>query len=313
MKLYILGNGFDLAHKLPTHYGDFRNYLEENEPEFLIEFEKLYNCYPIIDEKCTPSIIERRRDRIKEYLWKNFEENLSKFDMQTIFDVSESMCDLMSNDVGDVGVKDTMDVYWNDNYKFLYKVDELMLQWVKSISLSKIPKRCKFDADDLFLTFNYTQVLEEIYRIPENQVLHIHGSIHDGEIIVGHGDNVIIEKLSSNVLQSQERFDEFGESVYEFIYKIQSKYLKDSKKIIFVNRSFFDNLKYVNEVYVMGHSFGKVDWAYFEEVNKNIKGAVWNVYYHESNDKEAFDCLNKKIKLQKSKLNLEKSDKFWTR
>ena len=31
-KLFIIGNGFDLAHKLPTRYSDFKNYLTKNFP-----------------------------------------------------------------------------------------------------------------------------------------------------------------------------------------------------------------------------------------------------------------------------------------
>ncbi|WP_345095285.1 AbiH family protein [Flavobacterium chungnamense] len=30
MKLYIVGNGFDLGHGIPCEYSDFRNYLLEN-------------------------------------------------------------------------------------------------------------------------------------------------------------------------------------------------------------------------------------------------------------------------------------------
>ena len=40
MTLYILGNGFDLAHGLPTKYWDFRMYLNAVHPEFLEAFEE---------------------------------------------------------------------------------------------------------------------------------------------------------------------------------------------------------------------------------------------------------------------------------
>ena len=45
MTLYILGNGFDLAHKLPTAYWDFRTYLKSAHPEFLEAFEEHYDIY----------------------------------------------------------------------------------------------------------------------------------------------------------------------------------------------------------------------------------------------------------------------------
>ncbi|MER2149505.1 MAG: AbiH family protein, partial [Ruminococcus sp.] len=38
--LYVLGNGFDLAHGLKTRYWDFRTFLDKNHSEFLTEFEK---------------------------------------------------------------------------------------------------------------------------------------------------------------------------------------------------------------------------------------------------------------------------------
>lgn len=41
--LYIIGNGFDLAHGLSTSYWKFREYLEREHQEFLYEFEHLYD------------------------------------------------------------------------------------------------------------------------------------------------------------------------------------------------------------------------------------------------------------------------------
>lgn len=41
--LYIIGNGFDITHKLDTSYWDFRVYLARTYPEFLQEFEHMYN------------------------------------------------------------------------------------------------------------------------------------------------------------------------------------------------------------------------------------------------------------------------------
>lgn len=53
MKLYIIGNGFDIAHKLPTQYWDFRTYIEYTDYDFLRAFETHYCIYPNMsaDEK----------------------------------------------------------------------------------------------------------------------------------------------------------------------------------------------------------------------------------------------------------------------
>lgn len=37
--LYIIRNGFDIAHGLDTSYWSFREYLNDSCPEFLQEFE----------------------------------------------------------------------------------------------------------------------------------------------------------------------------------------------------------------------------------------------------------------------------------
>ena len=41
MKLFIIGNGFDIAHNLNTSYGDFRDYLEKENWEFLSSLEAI--------------------------------------------------------------------------------------------------------------------------------------------------------------------------------------------------------------------------------------------------------------------------------
>ena len=45
--LYIIGNGFDLAHGIDTRYWSFRTFLEENHWEFLQRFENLYGIQPL--------------------------------------------------------------------------------------------------------------------------------------------------------------------------------------------------------------------------------------------------------------------------
>lgn len=40
MKIYYLGNGFDLFHKLPTRYFDFKIYFKNNFLDFTINLLK---------------------------------------------------------------------------------------------------------------------------------------------------------------------------------------------------------------------------------------------------------------------------------
>lgn len=47
--LYIIGNGFDVAHGLRTDYWKMREYIADVNPEFLGLFEELYDIRPLDD------------------------------------------------------------------------------------------------------------------------------------------------------------------------------------------------------------------------------------------------------------------------
>ena len=60
-KLYIIGNGFDIHHKINSAYSDFKNWLEIN--------HKKYNALYLIENYFY----------IDSEFWHDFENNLSKF------------------------------------------------------------------------------------------------------------------------------------------------------------------------------------------------------------------------------------------
>lgn len=102
MQLFIVGNGFDRGHGLPTTYWNFRTYLENMYPEFLSSFEDHYDIYPRMDEK------EKR-----EILWNELETNLANIDEDTIIDQAASI--EMDLESGDVGIEDTLYYYFFSN------------------------------------------------------------------------------------------------------------------------------------------------------------------------------------------------------
>ena len=60
MKLYIIGNGFDIAHGILCRFSDFYTYLEENRYDVLEEMEQYYDIYKDSD------------------LWSDFERELEE-------------------------------------------------------------------------------------------------------------------------------------------------------------------------------------------------------------------------------------------
>ncbi len=59
-KLYIIGNGFDLHHKIQSSYTDYRTWLESNDPETLADINEIFGM---------PELP----------WWRNFEESLTVF------------------------------------------------------------------------------------------------------------------------------------------------------------------------------------------------------------------------------------------
>jgi len=78
MNLFIIGNGFDRAHGLPTSYINFRNYLEDEDWQYLVDMEALYDCIP-----------ESRREWAEKRLWQEFENNLSAINEAKFIDGGE--------------------------------------------------------------------------------------------------------------------------------------------------------------------------------------------------------------------------------
>ena len=59
-------------------------------------------------------IFNRRDDAIYKTLWKNFEYGLGEANEAEILDFSKSIVDDLDLDGGPVGIKDTMDDYWEE-------------------------------------------------------------------------------------------------------------------------------------------------------------------------------------------------------
>lgn len=289
MKLFIIGNGFDLAHDLETSYYDFRNYLNEENWTFLSSLESMYGLSEgaWIDHASDDMI----RSVFENGLWREFENNLSNIDETILYNGQDMELGLEG---GDIGVEDTLDYYWENQYEFIRELNEYLINWVEQIDISDIDKRTDFIIernDDKFITFNYTLVLEEIYNINKENVLHIHGSIdeNDDSPIIGHGDKEKVNEMREIAREAKECFNEKKYSIYNAVANYCERTLKDVDEFLLMNRSFFNNLNEVDEIYVIGHSLGDVDMPYFNEILRNVgDNTRWYVHYHRAEDEENY-------------------------
>jgi hypothetical protein len=301
LNLFIIGNGFDRAHGLPTSYVDFRNYLEEDNWDYLVSLEAPYDFVP-----------ESKRNLVEEYLWKNFENNLSEINEAEIIDGCMSID--MGLEGGDIGIEDTLIDYWEEQYGYIKSLNDYLKSWVEQIDICvpKKTKRIKRKSDDLFISFNYTLLLEKVYKIDKYQILHIHGSIDNDDLqpVIGHGNSGKIREAKEQELEASENFWEKESSIYNALANYYERTLKDVPYYIRIHSSFFKQLNRVDQVFVIGHSFGDVDLPYFKKILESIHvNAVWNIYYYSNEEATEFLYRIKQIGIKNYKL-LHSSDFF---
>jgi len=283
--LLVIGNGFDLAHGMKTSYYDFRNWLNGfAHKEYVAKMENNLNCYG-------------------DMLWTNFEENtklLSRIDYKEKFykyssyltECSAKIIDQNGNLVvrdaednngiwavadfmGEIFNQQGFQHYLEEELFWLYRLKELFFKWIKSIELPPNPMY-SIPQNVLCLNFNYTNLLEDTYKIVPEKILHIHGST-DNEIEFGNPDlaSLWLQNEDARALQVKDEINNALKSVH-----------KDVMSIISKNQSFFNNLNKIQKIYILGHSMNEIDEQYFLKIKENVSpNARWIASYHNEKDK----------------------------
>lgn len=289
--LYIIGNGFDRAHDLPTGYGSFRSYLDK-QPEMKTFLWNLEDAYGV---------------QKTDLFWESFEASLGKgYWFETQFeDIATSIIrDMVDNEGNPIpNIEDTLRVHWKQYYEFIDALNICVRKWINDTidTSSLVPQfRSLQSAGNLFLTFNYTSVLEDVYRISDEKVLHIHGRAKTGNVIMGHGNRAVIDSYIAKSVEAKEWNNGFS-SVYSAIADFYKYSFKNTQEIIQKNSSFFQKLRGVNRVNIFGHSLGMVDMPYFLEVKKSIlPNSEWYFYLYVGEN----ETLQEKKEQAKEKIKL---------
>lgn len=267
--LFILGNGFDLAHTIKSSFWHFRDWSKDNKGENLVNLMDIFFSN-------------------ETEVWGNVEKALGEYDEDSIIEFCrpEEEIDYEHTMRSVAAIEDSPDWIFKP---ILDDFSEAFEEWIESINLNDINKIFKsLPASSKYLTFNYTETLEKLYGIPKENVLHIHGSrlLKDGYIF-GHCKPRDPDKVYDN----SDLY--FMQDTRAKIIKWMNEMEKDSKFIISRHRDFFEGLSHINKVIVYGHSFNEADWPYLIEVIKSTdKSAIWLVSYHTSED---LDNINKFI------------------
>lgn len=282
--LYIIGNGFDLYHGLPTSYRHFRDYVIEHDNELTELIDKYY--------------LAKKLD-----FWNDFEENLGNFDE----DLLKEYC---QNYLENYGCDNWRDAFHHD---YQYELDriidritmglrECFCNWLLQISFDGLGKKSiPIERNAYYLTFNYTCTLEKIYDIPTQNILHIHGTFkyHDNDrIVYGHGGHPYkVEKDIDDprIAEGEEIIKDYFEKTKKPVKQIIHKYYK----------FFYKMITDVTNVTIIGHSMNEIDYPYFKRIGNSIKGRIdWTFYYHSTEDiYRCFRCLENRIKYKGDRLH----------
>ena len=285
-KLFIVGNGFDIAHGLNTRYSDFMQYLVRfKTPPRLIA--------PGIMDKSSMSKedIERHalyakitRNIPVDDLWYCFEDALGNVDIEQIKD--DNSCYLLG--YGDDNWRDSAhhDYQYmiNEELDFTDDIVYWFFRWIDTINTHVAPKvefARLFSIEDVFLTFNYTDTLEAVYGIPENRIKYIHGKAgRDRQLVLGHHNEEYFTEPVDRSKMTEEEYENYCEYMSsidvreqeadEYIEAYFRRTYKDTAAIIHANSGFFNSLNNVGEIYIFGHSLSYVDYNYFCEIKNQV-------------------------------------------
>ena len=140
MKLYIIGNGFDLYHSLKTSFKDFRTFMMLKDNSIIRNWEEIISIE--LDEN-----------------WSNIEQSFEYVD----YDELVNKCSYYLKGYNDDNWRDTFhhDYEYEINRYLRLAINsrEYLREWLDNTDLITKSK-LKLDKDSIFLSFNYTNLLE---------------------------------------------------------------------------------------------------------------------------------------------------------
>lgn len=307
--LYILGNGFDLMHGVHSSYYAFRDSLGKNS-----------SLRHSLENFWTP-----------EDIWADFEEALAHFDVQAMsgeFMVDNwlDIYDVYGEDAGAAEFFMAAEAAANPILTVCHELPDRFRKWIESLTIGTQdrPLRSMF-RNGKVLCFNYTEFVEELYGVSGNHVCYIHGcrrrdKYHPKEkLVLGHmpgaGDDSYDYKDTSLRTEKDpyQRYlmDAAQDQVIRLIAESDESLTKNCSEIIGKHKAFFESLKEVQNIIVIGHSLSPVDWDYFLEVLSGVsdpKSVRWYFGCHGLHDLENLEALLEKLHIMRSDVAVFRTD-----
>jgi hypothetical protein len=298
--LFIIGNGFDISHGLKTKYENFKHYLLEKyeiSPSDIKEWEYIdipyatqlpdggieYYEYDIV------IFLLRLISIVEGDKWCDLENSLGMLDFEELLD--SQIIDDIKDKEGHIDFSKTANLHEDISNNLRIPIKSIInyfSQWINEIILDENTKK-KSDFEiianfnsDMFLSFNYTRTLEEIYDA--KNVCHVHGE-QQGELIFGHGNKIDFNVETALYFEAAHNLDEIH-------YALK----KDTVKALNNNQWFFNQLSQnIKNIFSYGFSFSEVDKIYIREICRrlNTDNIIWylNDFDSEKTRKNYIDII----------------------
>jgi hypothetical protein len=280
----------------------FAYFLQEHHTQL---YENLVNYFGL------PEVYQDEPDEENDKLWADFENVLANLDSETVLDDNiDHLPNIASDNFRDgdwhamAQVMESLVAEMTEELFSAFKQFILAVRFPPDVNDQKLYLNKKA----LFLTFNYTDTLERYYSIPPSQILYLHGNakIPEDNLVLGHGiepenfrpepqeppKGLTDEEYDEWIEQKNDQYDYSYESAKETLAGYFERSYKKTAEVIQANENFFQGLKRVCLVTVIGHSLSNVDSPYIEMVRNSVHmNARWSASFFGSVQRERIHRL----------------------
>lgn len=301
--LFIIGNGFDLMHGVPSSYGNFRDSIgKKNSLRTILE------TFLKVDD-----------------VWADFEEALGHLDVRMLLDDDQidMWLDIYEGYDPDASAADffaATEVIMEPAFDIMCNLQRRFRMWVESLRVSSEDRPLAgLITASRVLCFNYTEFIEDLYGVAHKNVCYIHGCRKKQkghpkeELILGHrpvDQNIGVEPWKHRRRypgRKQYIIDAARETVLRYLNWYDEQTTKDCGSIMKKHRAFFDGLQAVEQIVVIGHSLSPVDWDYFRRVNSACPDAHWYVSYYGEKDLTNCQTLMAQLGIRQDRVSVFKT------
>ena len=279
LKLYIIGNGFDINLGLNTRYKDFYYFLKDKYPDFLNE---------------TGEILWAKKET--DPLWSFFERELSHINFMP-FAIYDNECS------SNISIDGIYNMKLNGIFTWKYSLSEYFREWIARSYKTPSQKNYNFNDNDYFINFNYTPTLEDVFLIERDHILYLHGKSSETseELIFGHGTDHDMMALYQELNLSKDGYIECTASQLNDLIAIDTllnELRKPVDKIKMNLEKWLLSIPKITEIVVLGHSLGEVDLPYFELVRDIFTDAEWVFSFYSESDKQNIQEKTRLLNIQ---------------